>query len=153
MFSACSFPVLAISVTECIDKIITIFSLIVFFNVCFRLSTARGLQIVFNGPLLNCFICCSKPEQQKVQLHPIAVSHSWKCRRKNIHFLFVFLEIQEKHFFEMQKDSQSKAKLRRCVCRVRTLWVEKVWAQPDLSRYRIAPKGCCLREVGRFTSR
>ena len=59
-------------------------------------SRARGLQIVFNGPLLNCFICCSKPEQQKVQLHPIAVSHSWKCRKKNIHFIFVFSEYQEK---------------------------------------------------------
>ena len=54
----------------------------------------------------------------------------------------------KKHFFEMQKDLQSKAKLRRCVCRVRTLWVEKVWAQPDLSHYRIAPKGCSLRYVG-----
>ena len=133
MFSACSFPVLAISVTECIDKIITIFSLIVFFNVCFRLSTARGLQIVFNGPLLNCFICCSKPEQQKVQLHPIAVSHSWKCRKKKICFQFVQFGISRKNC-SLKCRKIRKAKLRRCVCWVHKLWVNKVWAQLDLQK-------------------
>ena len=157
MFSACSFPVLAIaiSVTECIDKIIGLQELA---DLCFSMF-ALGFQLpevskqfLMVPSSIVLFVVVNQNNKRFNYIQQL--SHILgNAERKTLISYLSSWKFGKKHFFEMQKDLQSKAKLRRCVCRVRTLWVEKVWAQPDLSRYRIAPKGCCLREVGRFTSR